>query len=809
MLTNDIAFAQFRSTVQREGGLALCLVLCTLGLGVSVSAQEAAPVPNAKELVLHKFVNPPRGAKPAAAVIGLSASAQEAAPVPNAKELVLHNFASPPYGAYPAWGVIRDSAGNLYGTTNGAYSDVGGGGTNNAGVVFEVNASGDETVLYSFSGGADGSSPNGLIRDPAGNLYGTASGGGASGAGVVFKIDRSGNETVLYSFTGGNDGGSPYAGLVRDPAGNFYGVTESGGNGVGVVFKVDTSGQETVLHSFTGGADGSYPNGLIRDPTGNLYGTTTEGGGASGAGVVFKIDQSGNETVLYSFMGGNDGGFSDAGVIRDLQGNLYGTTSGGGALRAGVVFKVDRSGNETVLYSFTGGNDGGSPYAGLVRDPAGNFYGTTAFGGASGLGVAFKVDPSGNETVLHTFTRGPEGNQPDLAGVILDAFGNLYGTNAFGGAGGQGAVYKLDPSGNATVVYAFPGDTDGQYPYNNGVILGSDGQLYGTTALGGKTGDGVVYQLNVDGNESVLYSLATLTANGFARPTGGVIRDSKGNLYGTTFIGQADVGYGYGVVYKVDASGCSTVLHNFTNGPDGANPYGGVILDSKGNLYGTASGGGASQAGVVFKIDRSGNETVLYSFTGDADGGYPYGSLILDQESNLYGTTNGGGASGAGVVFKIDKSGNETVLYSFTGGADGGYPYGGAILDSKGNLYGTTNGGGIAGAGVVFKIGPSGNETVLYSFTGGADGGYPLWVTLARDSAGNLYGTTAGGGTAFAGVVFKVSAAGQETVLHTFTGGADGGTPYAGVVLGPNGNLYGTTIGGGQTNAGVVFEIKP
>jgi uncharacterized repeat protein (TIGR03803 family) len=181
-------------------------------------------------------------------------------------------------------------------------------------------------------------------------------------------------------------------------------------------------------------------------------------------------------------------------------------------------------------------------------------------------------------------------------------------------------------------------------------------------------------------------------------------------------------------------------------------------------------------------------EVVLHNFASPPYGAYPAWGVIRDSVGNLYGTTSGGGASGAGVVFKIDPCGHETVLYSFTGDADGGDPDGSLILDPEGNLYGTTTGGGASGAGVVFKLDTSGNETVLYSFTGRADGGYPLWVTLARDSAGNLYGTTSGGGTADEGVVFEVSAAGQETVLHTFTGGADGGTPFAGVIFGPGGN---------------------
>jgi uncharacterized repeat protein (TIGR03803 family) len=809
MITSHIAFTQSCSAARRQGALALGVLLCALGLGLAANAQESAPVPQGKEMVLHNFVNAPHAVFPGAGASRLAARPQESAPVPDAQEVVLHNFASPPNGAYPAWGVIRDPAGNLYGTTNGAYSDIGGGGTNDSGVVFKIDTAGNETVLYSFTGGADGNSPNSLIRDSAGNLFGTTTyGGGASGAGVVFKVDTSGHESVLYSFTGAADGGNPFGGVVRDSAGNLYGVTDSGGNGDGVVFKVDPTGHETVLYSFTGGADGGNPNPVILDSAGNLYGTTYSGGGASGAGVVFKVDPTGHETVLYSFTGGNDGGASEAGVIRDSAGNLYGTTSAGGTSNAGVVFKVDRSGHETVLYSFTGAADGGNPTAGVIRDSAGNLYGTTSSGGTEGLGVVFKVDTSGNETVLDTFVRGRHGNQPDFAGVIRDSAGSLYGTVAFGGSGGQGAVYKLDSSGAETVLYAFPSATDGQYSYNNGVIFEWAGQLYGATFYGGKAGAGVVYQLDEHDNETVLASFDLSTANGFGQPTGGVIRDWQGNLYGTTFIGQAYAGYGYGVVYKVDTTGHLTLLHNFTNGADGGDPYGGVIRDWQGNLYGTTSGGGPSGAGNVFKIDTSGHLTVLYSFTGAADGGYPYGGLVRDWQGNLYGTTNGGGASSAGVVFKVDPSGHETALYSFTGEADGGYPLAGVIFDSKGNLYGTTNGGGASNEGVVFKVDPSGHETVLHSFSGGTDGGYPLWVTLVHDCAGNLYGTTADGGTANTGVVFKIDPSGHETVLHSFTGGADGGNPYVGVVLGPEGKLYGTTAFGGQTNAGVVFEVN-
>ncbi len=657
MLTSQIRFSGVRSVIRRKRAGAACLVLSLLGLGLSASAQQLPPGINSKKIVIPNPANAPRGAAPAAGAIRSSATGEAAVLAPNPKEVVLHNFASPRHGAYPANGVVRDEQGNLYGTTNGAYSDVPGGGTNNAGVVFKIDPSGHQTVLYSFTGGADGSSPNAVILDWAGNLYGTTNNGGTAGAGVVFKIDRSGKETVLYSFSGGNDGANPNN-VIRDWKGNLYGTTNYGGaSGAGVVFKIDKFGNESTLYTFTGGNDGAYPNfNVALDWLGNLYGTTNNGGSA-GAGVVFKVDGSGHETVLYTFTGGADGG-NPNGVTRDWGGNLYGTASGGGGpAGAGVVFKIDLSGHETVLYTFTGGNDGGFSNAGVTLDRFGNIYGTTNNGGTAGEGVVFKVTPAGQETVLYTFARGPVGDQPDSSGVILDECGNLYGTTAFNGTGGQGTVYKLDTGGNATVVYTFPGETDGQYPYSNGVILGLDGQLYGATSLGGKAGGGVLYKLNPSSrSETVLYNFSTFTAQGFDRPGGGVIRDGDGNLYGATFIGQSDVGYGFGVVYKVNPAGHATVLHNFTNGADGGYPND-VILGPEGSLYGTASSGGASGAGVVFKIDKSGNESVLYSFTGGDDGAAPNAGMLFGPEGDLYGTTQVGGTGGAGVVFKLDQVG--------------------------------------------------------------------------------------------------------------------------------------------------------
>jgi uncharacterized repeat protein (TIGR03803 family) len=358
---------------------------------------------------------------------------------------VLYSFKNPPDGAVPYGRLVRDRAGNLYGTTdqNGAFG---------YGMVFKVDQRGNETVLHSFTGSPDGADPlAGLVRDKTGNLYGTTAGGGASGYGTVFKVDQRGKETVLYSFTNSPDGAYPYAGLVRDKAGNLYGTTTGGGSSnVGTVFKVDPTGKETVLHSFTY-LDGAAPYApLVRDKAGNLYGTTSYGGSAcfppSGCGTVFKLDTSGKETVLYSFTGSPDGAYPYAGLVRDKAGNLYGTTQEGGSSGYGTVFMVDLTGKETVLYSFTNSPDGAYPFAGLVRDKAGNLYGTTVYGGDSpclGCGTVFMVDTSGNETVLHNFTNSPDDGAHPYAGLVRDKACNLYGTTINGGFFYFGTVFKL------------------------------------------------------------------------------------------------------------------------------------------------------------------------------------------------------------------------------------------------------------------------------------------------------------------------------------------------------------------------------
>ena len=418
------------------------------------------------------------------------------------------------------------------------------------------------TVLHSFTNSPDGAVPlAAMIMDKAGNLYGTTNIGGAfpSPGGTVFKLDSSGNETVLYSFTGGSDGCRPQTPLIMDTAGNLYGTTTACGAypSLGTMFKLDTSGTVTVLHNFTC-SDGASGSGLIMDLAGNLYGTTPgNSGNGCGFGTVFKLDTSGNYTVLHSYSI-VDGGAPTAGLIMDLTGNLYGTTTGDG-VGFGTVFKVDTLGNNyTVLHSF-GGPDGANPQTPLIMHRAGNLYGTTAGGGASFAGTVFKLDTSGNNyMVLHSFSNvgtGAAGSAGPSA-LIMDQAGNLYGTTGVGGSFlicsptstlGCGTAFKLDTSGNYTVLHNFTGGTDGALP--EGLVTDitvTAGNLYGTAQGGGASGYGTVFKLTVQTLAPTITSISptsaiaggaafTLTVNGTNFISGSAVSFS-GNARATAFV---------------------------------------------------------------------------------------------------------------------------------------------------------------------------------------------------------------------------------------------------------------------------------
>ncbi len=399
------------------------------------------------------------------------------------------------------------------------------------------------------------------------------------------------------------------------------------------------------------------------------------------------------------------------------------------------------------------------------------------------------------------------------------------GLVACGGSSGSSSSSSSSSSAAAyTLLYSFgEAANDGTNP-EGGLIQGTDGNLYGTTYSGGTQGSGTVFRISPSsGAETVLYSFGSTTGDG-EHPAAGLVQGSDGNLYGTTDYGGTQ---NYGTVFEISPStGAETVLYSFGSAAgDGEYPTAALIQDSAGNLYGTTVNGGGSSTctggcGTVFEISPSGTETLLYAFSGGDSGAYPSGALVQGSDGNLYGTTSQAGAYSSGAVFMVSpgSAGTETVLYSFSGvdnvDGDGANPEGALILGSDGNLYGTTVAGGggtlcTTGCGTVFEVSPSsGAETILRSFGNVINDGTNPEAGLIQGTNGNLYGTTYGGGSGGDGVVFAVSpSTDAETVLHAFAG-ADGKNPAAGLIQGSDGNLYGTTSGGGANNSGAVFEVS-
>jgi uncharacterized repeat protein (TIGR03803 family) len=377
-----------------------------------------------------------------------------------------------------------------------------------------------------------------------------------------------------------------------------------------------------IVYSFTGSGDGGDPAAsLAFDATGNGYGTTVVGG-AFGFGTVFELKRlSGGkfqETVLYSFTGGSDGKNPYGGVIFDGAGNLYGTTVSGGSGGVcsgdgcGVVFELTNSGGswtETVLYNFTGGNDGSGPGGGVVFDKAGNLYGTTPDGGQFSDGVVYELSLQGGawkQTVIHAFTGGNDGAVGSLGSLLLDASGNFYGVSELGGAHAAGTVFRLSPLAGGkwkfTTLYGFGGQPDAAFPYG-GLITDGKNNFYGTTYYGGTNGVGAVFKLDLTAKkESVLYSFAEGTDGGY--PTSTLVFDTVGNLYGTTSMGGLPA-CDCGTVFELSPvrgqdTWTETILHRFKGNPDGANPYYGLNPDPSGNLFSTTASGGNSEAGIVF-----------------------------------------------------------------------------------------------------------------------------------------------------------------------------------------------------------------
>ncbi len=671
-------------------------------------------------------------------------------------------------------------------------------------------------------------------------------------------------EDILHHFTFPQKGSIPSGPLLADGNGNFYGTTVLGGpHNLGTVFELSpkTGGGWAViiLHSFSG-ADGNFPSGRLRlDKDGTLYGTTQQGGVAPtcpltantpGCGTVYKLVNNGDgnwtETVLHSFTGASDGAFPNDGVNFDVAGNIYGSTSDGGAcsdLGCGKIFKLtNNSGTwtESIVYTFTGGSDGADP-SGVIFDSAGNMYGVTSGGGSScSCGTVFELTPTATgvtEKLLYSFAGGADGNFP-ISDLVLDGNGNLYGTTLFGGAGSCkcGTVFELSSGSDAwtkATLYSFAGANDGASPV--GRLIYNSGVLYGATQTGGGNnsactgGCGTIFQLSLTSgvwSESILHKFNGTDGS----DPESLIQDTAGNLHGVA--GSGGMG-GLGEVFQLTPTSNSwteSTMHAFdtVDGENSQASASGLISDAGGNLYGTTQTGGLYNAGTVFEMVLTGStwtEKILYNFKGGAGGNQPQGTLTFDAAGNLYGVTFAGGVNrqywcgntpplGCGTVFKLTHTGDAwtaSTIYTFCEVIecpDGSHPFSSLVSDGAGNLYGISATGGSLnctfGCGVVFRLTPTGDtwtESVLLA-TGKCFNSQP---GLTIDAAGNLF-------CAAGSEIVQLSNSGGNWTwnnIFSFRGGAAGIGPNSNLIFDASGNLYGTNRSGGADNLGTVFMLSP
>ena len=595
-----------------------------------------------------------------------------------------------------------------------------------------------------------------------------------------------------------------------------------------------TSAQPFDIISSFGNAPANPRGNLTLGPDGYFYGTTAFGG-QYGEGAVFRVTTNGNLMALASFGSFlKDGNWPFAGLTLGPDGNFYGTTATGGTNQisgtnnTGTIFRLTTNGALATVASFTGFN-GSYPECQLIIGLNGNFYGTTAYGGVSNVGTVFQVTTNGVLTTLASFS-GTNGAMPQ-AGLTLGLDGNFYGTTTYGGISNVGTIFQVTPGGDLTTLVNF-NTTNGALPYGQ-LRLGADGDLYGTTSSGGI---------------------------------------SSGSFQPTT---NSSVGY-FGTVFRVTTAGTLTTLADLTffedygglysglGGPIGWNPYGQLIQGADGDFYGTTSGGGTNGSGTIFKVSTNGtlaqlaslpnlqyqfltnflgfvlvnyttnnftnssltlllNASVkkLYDFpplvnTTNSTGAYSHSGLTLGPDGNFYTAVYQGGASGYGTVIRVTTNGTVTPLASFSGNPGSGIRAG-LTLGPDGSLYGATQLGGVNGIGTLFKWSRDGTLSTLHSFSYRPDGANPnASLTLGPD--GNLYGTTINGGTNVLqtgtnsysalsyGTVFRVTTNGAFTPVVYFNS-TNGANPYDQLTLLGDGNFYGTTAYGGISNLGTVFQV--
>jgi uncharacterized repeat protein (TIGR03803 family) len=740
------------------------------------------------------------------------------------------------------------------------------------------------STLYSFTGTTDGGNPNDLMQETNGNFYGTTQSGGNDESGTVFQMTPAGVVSTLYLFNPAGGGGfTPDAGLTQGADGNLYGTTENGGaNGWGTIFTTTTNGGLSTGVTFKGGDGGSPGGTMILGTDGNFYGTTFSGG-ASRDGEVFRLTPGGSMSILASFNYVN--GFNPNQLLQGADGSLYGTTFGGGNNGDGAIFDLTTNGTLTALFSFSYTNGGFLPAAGLAQVPGGNFYGTTYEGGTSGNGTVFMMSPLGAVTTIYSFTGGNDGGHPS-ADLIQTGDGNFYGTTAYGGAYDDGTVFRMAPGGAPVTLASFDG-YNGANPEAR-LVQGTDGNLYGTTQDGGAGDNGVIFRVHINspavqitgqpaGQSAFLAANAVFSVavvgnpplffqwwrNGTNLTDGGNIAGSSTRVLTVSNVSESDAAIysvtvsnaagssatsddaflevnvsppqittpparqtassGGTAVFKVAAVGDLPLSYqwqsNQINLTNGANIVGattssltlsGLTQRSDATysvIVSNASGAVSADATLtVFPVSAAGTSMLsLYWFSGGVDGGVPNG-LTLATNGVLYGTTQKGGAYNDGTIFSITTNGVFQNLVSFNL-SNGSNPQAALVQSADGNFYGTTEDGGSNAEGTVFVMTPDGALTTLASFTN--ENNINPYTALVQGSNGNFYGATENAYTVGDGNIFEMISNATPDVIYSFTGGLDGNAAVGALTQGTDGNFYGLTTGDAAHGYGGVFKMTP
>ncbi len=689
------------------------------------------------------------------------------------------------------------------------------GGNANTGTLFSLSPDGQDYKLrHHFDPVGPHALRAGLTLGSDGLLYGASLRGGSSESGSIFRLNPDQGSFEPLHYFAESDGSEPHSAPIEGADGKLYGTTAAGGNhSAGVIYRMEKNGSNfTVLHHFSG-TDGAQPQGILHEASdGRLYGMTIRGG-THEDGTIYRIEKDGTGFVsLHAFLGFTEGRNPLGGLIEDQEGVLYGNLSAGGPGLAGTVFKIQKDGTGFELlktFNFST-DDGNQPFGTLLLASDGKLYGTTFSGGLSYVGIIFRMDRTGeNYEILHEFTA-PEGRNPFAGNQLTEGSnGALFGTTNRGGTFENGAVYKINKNGaDFAVIHHF--SNEGKQPWSG--VIAANGKIFGTTSLGGNSNGGIVFSIREDGTSfELLRDLSRTNEDGFA-PSAALVRAQDGHYYGTT---EAGGDFGFGTIFRLqpDGSSLETVYH--FDGLSGGLPQSELLAGTDGLLYGTASQMGAFSNGTIYKFDPlAGDFTLLHTFSLVGEfGASPQAGLIEGSDGKLYGTARSGGSTGAGTVFRLNKNGTgmEAIYHFIATATTGNTPAFTLLEGDNGMLSGVTIfGGGATGqpSGTLFRLEKNGsNFSVLKNFDLNENGS-PAG-SLVSPGDGFLYGMTINGGDNLVGTIYRIAADGQtfETIHHLNV--INGISPQGALLPDPAGEwLYGLAKSGGEFDQGVVFRLQ-